>query len=324
VPALVGPAHLSWFYWTSGHLPLAGEYDWLSLVPVAIVAVILFVVGVEAFARRDLGSSSAIPVPAMPEALLGTRGPISRAFGERLPMALAWGIGLAVYGGLMASSSKGFADELTTAPDLSKMLHDIFPSYDIATPGGFLQLMFIGLGLLIAGLGASTLVSGWASDETDGRLELLLATPMARSRWAMASGIGVFGAIVVMVVVAMAGILLGLAYAGGDVVTPVAGAATMALYAAAVAGIGFAVGGLFRTSIAGEIAAVFVIATELIDLLIPPLKLPDWVHQLALSSHMGESMLGRWDLPGIALCLVLAVGGLLIGGWGIRRRDIGR
>ena len=58
VPALAIPADLSWFYWTAGHVPLAGQYDWLSLVPVAIVTVVLFAVGVEAFGRRDLGSSS--------------------------------------------------------------------------------------------------------------------------------------------------------------------------------------------------------------------------------------------------------------------------
>lgn len=322
VPALVGPAHLTWFYWTAGHLPLAGLYDWPSLVPVAIVTVVLYVVGVEAFARRDLGSSNAIPVPAMPEALLGTRGPIGRSFGERLPTALAWGIGLAVYGGMMAASSRSFADELKGSPDLTKMLHTIFPAYDLASPNGFLQLMFIGIGLLVAGLAASTLVSGWASDESDGRLELLLATPMARARWAISGGLGVFGAIAVMVAVAAAGIALGVAYAGGDIATPVVGALTMALYAAAAAGVGFAVGGVFRSTIAGEMAAVAVIATALIDLLVPPLKLPDWIHQLALSSHMGMAMIGVWDWAGVVACLVIATGGLLIGALGMRRRDI--
>ena len=61
----------------------------------AVVAVVLFGVGIVAFDRRDLGSISAIPVPSMPGALLGVRGPTGRAFGERLPLALAWGIGLA-------------------------------------------------------------------------------------------------------------------------------------------------------------------------------------------------------------------------------------
>ena len=67
-----------------------------------------------------------------------------------------------------------------------------------------------------------------------------------------------------------------------------------------------------------------VIATFLIDLLAPALKLPDWVHQLALTAHLGQPMVGLWDAGGIVACLVIAVGGLLLGAWGVSRRDIGR
>jgi hypothetical protein len=62
--------------------------------------------------------------------------------------------------------------------------------------------------------------------------------------------------------------------------------------------------------------------TYLIDLIAPALKLPDWIHQLALSSHLGQPMVGVWDWGGVAACLVLAAGGLLIGAWGVGRRDV--
>jgi ABC-2 type transport system permease protein len=322
VPALQPLAHLTWFYWTYNEVPLAGQSDWPSLIPVAIVAVVLFVIGIEAFQRRDLGVSSAIPVPAMPGALLGTMGPTRRAFGERLPTAIAWGIGLAIYAALIAASSRSFADELRTTPDVNNLLKSVFPTYDVASAGGFLQLMFAYLGFVVAGLAAATLVSGWSSDEGDRRLELLLASPLGRARWAIAGGIGVFGAIAVMTGLAMLGVALGVASAGGDMLTPVAGGLIIGLYAAAAAGVGMAVGGLFRNTIAGELTAVFVIATFLIDFLAPPLNLPDWVHQLALSSHLGQTLVGHWDLAGVAACLALAVGGLLLGAWGMTRRDV--
>jgi putative exporter of polyketide antibiotics len=105
----------------------------------------------------------------------------------------------------------------------------------------------------------------------------------------------------------------------GDAIT---GSAVLGLYAAAIVGIGVAVGGLWRTSIAAEIAAMVVLVTYLMDLVAPPLNLPDWVHQLALTTHLGQPMVGVWDWNGVAVCLVLAVGGLLLGGWGMRRRDI--
>jgi putative exporter of polyketide antibiotics len=69
---------------------------------------------------------------------------------------------------------------------------------------------------------------------------------------------------------------------------------------------------------------VFVIATYLLDLLAPPLNLPDWVHQLALTAHFGQPMLGNWDPVGVGLCFAFAVGGTIVGAWGIRRRDISR
>jgi ABC-2 type transport system permease protein len=323
VPALRGPANLTWFHWTAGHLPLAGQYDWLSLVPVAAIAAALFGVGIVAFNERDLGSSSAIPIPSMPGALLGVRGPTGRAFGERLPLALAWGIGLAIYAALIAASSRSFADELNKSPDTAKLFTTLFKGYDVSTGGGFLQLLFAYLAYLVAGLGASTLVSGWASDENGRRLEMLLASPLGRARWAISGGIGVLGGLAVMTAVAMLGVAIGVASAGTDVMTPVVGAVIIGLYAAAAAGVGFAVGGLFRNTIAGEVTAVFVIATFLVDFLAPALNLPDWVHQLALTSHLGQTMVGNWDPAGLVACVVLAAGGLLLSAWGMTRRDVG-
>jgi len=322
VPALRPLADLSWFHWTANHLPLAGQYDWLSLVPVAVVTVVLFVVGVVAFEKRDLGSTSAIPTPSLPTALLGVRGPTSRSFGERLPSALGWGIGLAIYAAVIAASSLSFADSLKQSPDTEKLLSSVFKGYDMTSAGGFLQLMYAYMGYVIAGLAAAMFVSGWASDENDRRLELLLASPLGRARWAISGGVGVFLAIAVMTAIAMAGVAAGVLIAGGDVLTPVLGALIIGLYAAAAAGFGMAVGGLFRNTLAGEITALFVIATFLIDFLAPPLNLPDWFHQLALTSHLGQTMVGHWDLVGAGVCVAIGVVGLLLGGVGMRRRDV--
>jgi len=70
--------------------------------------------------------------------------------------------------------------------------------------------------------------------------------------------------------------------------------------------------------------ALVVVATYLIDLLSPALSLPNWFHQIALTSHLGQPMVGQWDPVGVVACIVLAVGGLAVGGWGLRSRDISR
>ena len=299
--------------------------DWPSLIPVALVAIVLLALGTEAFSRRDLGASSAIATPGLPRAVLGVRGPVGRSFGERLPTALAWGIGLGVFGFVIAAASGSLADAFKDlSPDTLAIFSNVFPNVDITSAGGFLQVVFIELGFIIVGFAAATLVGGWASDETSGRLEMLIATPLGRARWAIRSGIGVYLAIAIMTVVLGLAVGFGAALAGSDALTPAAGAIVLGLYTAALAGIGFAVGGLIRTSIAAEVVAVIVVLTFLIDLLGPALRLPDGIHQLALSAHLGQPMVGIWDGAGIVACVVIAVGGLALGGWGMRRRDLAR
>ena len=61
------------------------------------------------------------------------------------------------------------------------------------------------------------------------------------------------------------GIGLGAVSAGSDALTPMLGTIPMGLYAAAIAGVGFLVGGLWRPSLAADIAALVVIATFLVD-----------------------------------------------------------
>jgi hypothetical protein len=68
--------------------------------------------------------------------------------------------------------------------------------------------------------------------------------------------------------------------------------------------------------------AGLVIATFMLDLVAPALRLPDWVNRLALTVHLGQPMIGAWDLAVVAAGLALAVGGLFLSGWGISRRDV--
>ena len=322
IPGLAPFARLTWFGWTSDHIPLAGLFDWPSLLLVLAVAIVLFVVGVEAFARRDLGATSAVPTPHLPRALVGVRGPISRAFGEQIPAALAWGIGLGLFGLLIAGSGRSFIEQLGSAPDFKRLLATAFPGIDIATVGGFLQLLFVEFGLILAGLAAATLVSSWASNETSGRLELLLATPLSRSRWAVAGGIAILLAVVVVTALAALGIAIGAAITGGDLVMPVAGTLVLGLFAVAMAGIGIAIGGVIGTSFAAPAVAVLTIVIWFADILAPALGLPAIVHDLALTAHYGQPMVGVWDPVGIVSSLALGVGGVLVGAWGFGRRDL--
>jgi ABC-2 type transport system permease protein len=319
--ALAPVAFFSPWKWTAGHAALVGQFDWPALALVGLLAVVFLLAGVEIFARRDLGVTAGLSAPGLPAATLGVRGPSDRSFGDQLPRALAWGIGLGLFGAMLASLVGALAGEIAETPDYKRLFDIMFPGYDVTTAGGFLQL-YVNMLFIIAGYAGATLVAKWASDETEGRLEMLLGTPLARSRWVISGGIGAFVAVAVMTVGFIVGIGLGAASAGIDTGGATIGVTMLGLYAAAVVGVGVAIGGLWRTSLAAELAAVLVTATFLVDLLAPALKLPDWVHQLALTAHMGRPMIGEWNAVGMVACVALAVGGVIVGAWGIRRRDI--
>ncbi len=320
----LGPlALLSPFRWTQNHVALTGNYDWAGLALVGVVAAAFLAIGVELFSRRDLGITLGVGLPQLPASVLGVRGPTSRAFGDQLSRTLSWGIGLGLVGAMLASLVGSMSGQIAGDSNLLQVIKQIFPTFDLTSAGGFLQL-FVELFFIAAGFAAATFVSKWASDETDGRLEEVLATPLTRSRWLVSGGIAALAAVAVMTGLFAAGVGLGAAGGGVEAGTAMLGSVSLGLYAAALVGVGVAIGGLWRTSVAAEVVALVVVLTYLIDLLAPPLHLPDWFHQLALTAHLGQPMVGVWDAAGVAACLILAVGGIAVGAIGVGRRDIER
>jgi ABC-2 type transport system permease protein len=314
-------AILSPFHWLAGHIALVGMYDWPAVGFTGVAAIVLLGIGVEMFTRRDLGVTAGLSMPGLPTFVLGVRGSTSRAFGEQLPRAMSWGIGLGLMGALIAALVGTMASQIGNDPSLSSTFSAIFKGYNLTSAGGWLQL-YVQLLLIAAGFAAATFVSKWASDEKDGRLEMILATPLVRARWVVAGGIAAILAIVVMTALFALGIGLGAASGGVAVGDAITGSAVLGIYAAAIVGVGIAVGGVWRTSIAAEIAAMVVLVTYLIDLVAPALNLPDWVHQLAITAHLGQPMVGVWDPVGVGACLLIAAGGIAVGAWGVTRRDI--
>jgi ABC-2 type transport system permease protein len=314
-------AVISPFRWTADHVALVGQFDWGGVALVGVVAVVLLAIGVELFARRDLGVTVGLSLPGLPTSVLGVRGPISRAFGEQLPRAAAWGIGMGIFGVMLVSLVGSFSAQIAKDSTLIQTFGQIFPNFKIDTAGGWLQL-FVQLLFIAAGFAGTMFVAKWASDETGERLEMLLSTPMTRRAWVITGGIAALLAVAVTNVLLAAGIALGAVAGGVPVGSAIIGSTALGLFAAAMVGVGIAVGGLWRTSIAAEIAAGVVIVTYLIDLLAPPLKWPDWVHHLALTANLGQPMLGDWNPVGVIACAVIAVGGILLGAWGFARRDV--
>ncbi len=313
---------ISWFSWFADHRPIAGLYDWTSLIPLAGVVLIAGAIGVVGFERRDLGDVGAVRLPSRPRALLGLSGPLTRALGDRLTTAIAWGLGISLYAFVVAVSAEDLERLVAETPTLEEVFRAAFPNADLGEPGFALQLIFVQIGTLLGAAASAALIGGWAADESEGRFEMLLTAPRARFRWIVESGIGTFLAIGIVALIVATITAIAIAATGGEVVDPFIGSSVIALYGMALGGLGIAVGGVVRPSLAAPTVIVVLVAMLLIDILGPILELPEWFLDLSLVRHYGEPMIGSWDPVGIVASLALAFGGLLVGAWGFSRRDL--
>jgi ABC-2 type transport system permease protein len=314
---------LSYFTWTAGHRPLAGAADWPPVILLAACCLMALAIGVEAFARRDVGTTG-VGRAILPRLHYGIGGPAGRSFADRVPIALAWAAGLGLYGLLVSMSAPTFAAQLGSIPGLIQLIQRVYPGADVTTSAGVLQLLYFSFAILMFGLAGATLVAGWASDEGDRRLEMVLSTPTSRLRWGLASGVGVMAAIAVLTAIVAGLIAVGTVASGDDPVGPVIGIGVAGLYGGALAGVGLAVGGVRWPGLAAAVVGLLAIAFFLIDFFGALLKLPDAVLQLSLSAHLGRPLIGTYDLPGIAVCVFLIVGGVAVSAVGLTRRDVGR
>ena len=322
--------------WTANHLPLVEQTDWPGVAAAAALTLVLLAVGVEGFARRDVGVTVSLPGPRFPRRLAGTRGPLARSLGELLPTAWWWAFGLAAYGLVMAASVRGMMDMLASAPDLAIAFRTMIPDVDMTTPEGYLQLAFVDMGFVLVGLSVASLVGARLGDEGAGRLEMFLASGVGRVRWILATWLAVAAGVGAVTLALAVAVGTGVWAAGYSPWQPMAGTLVLGAYGLALAGVGVALGGvgglggLTRLSAlggpgsAGVVVMLATVLTFVLDLFAPVLRLPDWVADLALTTHLGLPMVGSWEPAGLAACAVLWVGGLAVGVAGFARRDIGR
>ena len=323
-PAIDALRPLSWYAWTAGHRPLAGVTDWPSVGLLAVVTAAFLAIGIVAFERRDLGDYTALRWLRLPSLPAGTGNPFTRQLADRAGIAIAWGVGVGLYAVLIIASADAFAKTIASIPQIAALIKSIYPDIDLQQPSGLLQLTFFAFGSFILGLAGASFLAGWSSDEGRRRLDLVLAAPLSRARWFIESGLGAVAAIGVMTLVLAAFVGAGVATQAGDIVAPILGVGVLGLATTAFAGVGLAAGGIVRASLAGPVAAGLVIATFLLDTLGEALDLPDVVLDLSLYRHLGQPMAGVFDPVGIVAAAVLSVGGLLLGAWGLQRRDLDR
>ncbi|MFG1605203.1 ABC transporter permease [Actinoplanes sp. NPDC049265] len=318
-----GPAGLSWVSpigWATRLRPYAGERWWVVALFAALL-VALLTVAYRFVAARDQGTGVLPERPAPATAGASLSSPLGLAWRLHRGTLLGWMIGLAVAGAVMGGAVHGVSDAGDLSPQMTELL---------ARMGGRKALadQFLAAVMGIAGLTAAAYTvqatMRLRAEESGGRTEPLLATPISRTRWATSHL--VFAALGTALLLAVFGAAAGLVYGAstGDIAGQVARltvAALVQLPAAWVVGaIGVALFG-FSARLAAIAWAVLVTSVLIVELG-AILGLNHWVMDTSPFTHVpklpGTRLVGTplvW-LSGVAV--VLATGGLAA----FRRRDL--
>ncbi|MEP7090932.1 MAG: polyketide antibiotic transporter [Nocardioidaceae bacterium] len=168
--------------WSQATHPLGDERWWPLLVPLAAsVALVLLATMLED--HRDVGAGL---VPSRPGAASASRtlsGPVGTAFRLQRGMLLAWTVGLFVLGVATGSLADTVRDMARGNPTLERYLSSTGQGSLTDT---YLSTMLLVSALLSAGFAVSS-TARLRSEETSGRLELLLSTGLDRTRWLLGS-----------------------------------------------------------------------------------------------------------------------------------------
>ncbi|MGB3707370.1 ABC transporter permease [Gordonia sp. (in: high G+C Gram-positive bacteria)] len=317
---------LGWLRWTSpiGWAEEIAPFDknnfWPALASVGMLAVGL-AVAAAVRRRRDLGGG-----------LVADRAGRATAPGLRSTFALAWrldcstiaswAIGIASYGvivGIVTNQVEALAGTNQTVTDFLKSagtngtLTQIF----LSTMTAFLVVASVGAGV--------SLLTRWRSEETSGRMEMLLANPVSRSRYFAAQTTMIGVAVLVALIAAPAAIVLGAGLSG-------VGWATSAQTAFGVAAASIpAVAATMMLAVAcfayrGRLAVVgwpLLLASWLLGPFGTMLGLPQWVRDISPFTHVPMIPLQPVTvLPLLVPAVVAAVFGMLAWRWW-NRRDLG-
>lgn len=301
--------------WLHGVGPYAADDGRPVLLVLAFAAALL-----AAAARlnvRDLGGGLLPERHGRPNARWGLRGPTSLAFRQSASTLTAWSLALFVFGILIAAIADRTAQQLAESDALSGLADGLDPAL------GFIAFVIYVFAQVVTAYGIQSIV--WLlREETSGRAENALATPISRIRWA---GSALIMALTTTAIIQFAfGLGLGLTQAGttGDAAQlPAMVAATLVKLPAiwllvAVAALLYG----FAPKIAGPVTYTALGVLFLLELLAELRFVDRGVLAISPYTQVPQLPVGTFDaLPMLvitALAAALTVGGAL----GLRRRDL--
>lgn len=324
----VGAARwLSPFYYFDRSAPFldGGGFDVAATAALYAVGAICIALATLAFVRRDVGGTliagrtRATAPTARPSSDPLLRLPVLAMVDQQRGWIAGWTIALAVLAYFLVSITKVLADAMTAIPGLQQY----FAATGVHGYSEFVGIIWFGTVLLILAIFVVVQVSGWAADDGEGRLELMLAQPVPRPR---------------IVVERIASLLVGVAI--------IAGASTFAAYLAASANgldlpagrtalagllmlpVAFALGGVglaivsWRPRVAVAALGIVTALSYFTEQFAPIFAWPEWTVKTSVFALYGMP-LSRDDWPGIGILMGIGLAGTAIAVLAMQRRDVG-
>jgi ABC-2 type transport system permease protein len=321
---------LSPFYLFDRNDPLlrGGSLDVPATAALAVGSLALIAIAVVAFVRRDLGGpllrgaarrSRVVWRPAGDPLL---RTPVLAIVDQQRVWIVGWAIGLAVLAGFLTSLTKTMVDAFGNS-DIP-MLRAYFERAGINAYADFVGVIWFSTLLLLISLFVAVQVNGWAADDAEGRLEMILSAPVSRARVVVERIAAVVLASAVLVAASSLAVYLaasstGISLPGGRFVF--ASAAVLPV-AYAFSGIGHALVG-WRPRVAVAILGALAVVGYFAQQFVPLFQWPDWVTNISLYALYGTPM-AKDDWGGIATLMAIGLAGTAVAIVAMRRRDVGR
>lgn len=284
------------------------------------LAVVTAVAALVIQSRRDVGSSLLREREGRASGSPRLRSSLALAWRQQWPSILAWSIGALLLGASTGSLATRFAD----SAGVSGSIQNILVAYTGGT-GSVIDLLvvaFLGIaGVLGAAAGVQSIIRA-RGEESDGRLELILAAPQSRVRWML--GYLLVAVVAVMTVALAAGLAAGLSFlpvdadrfwssvAAGTVQIP-AGLAFTALTALV-----FAVLPRMTVWFGWLLLAVGLLIGQFGGLM----QLPEWLRKASPFAHTPVVPGPDPDWTGAAVVTVVSLAILAISVLLVRRREL--
>lgn len=286
----------------------------LCLLAVAVFTGIALVID----ERRDLGRGLVAERPGPAEASARLHSPLAIAWRLQRATLIGWTIGLLALGIVYGTVQGSIASTLGSNPMFERMMGAQGPDTFV---NAFIAAIVSVLALFATGYGVSALLR-MRSEETDGRVELLLASAVRRSAW--------FGSHVVLALLGAAW-LVAVGVAGFALGAVVSGSSTNA-----VSLIGAAAGQLPAVFVLLGLAALLIGArprlaplawaafafSAIMAFFGPLLDLPDLVIEASPYTHLPQLPQESATAAPYVILSIIALALLAAGFAGMQRRDV--